>query len=60
MQINGRTSKPQNDSSKKAGSIKERPANLDALIDKKLAEKKASLASANNAPVKKVSNAGKK
>jgi hypothetical protein len=42
------------------GSIKERPANLDAIIDKKLAEKKASLAAAISVPLKKATLPGKK
>lgn len=54
LQIN--KSNKQNDSSKKGNLIKinldsmgKRPSNLDALIDKKLAEKKASIAAAKKA-----------
>lgn len=58
LQINTNNKKPQTDSNKK-GSMTQRPSNLDALIDKKLAEKKASIAAASGVG-KKVSLTGRK
>lgn len=47
LQIN-KNNKPQTDSNKKDPMAK-RPSNLDGLIDKRLAEKKASIAAAKKA-----------
>jgi len=58
IKINKNPAKPANDSNKKA-SIAQRPSNMDALIDRKLAEKRASLTAGSGA-AKKASIAGRK
>lgn len=55
LQINKPNKGPQYDSNNKKGSMSQRPSNLDALVDKRLAEKKASLMAS-----KKASISGKK